>query len=164
MEFNMEKWKKEKKRKCYRQVIGVLQFGLNAKNELEAISTLVIPAVTYSFNAVNWNLEELTRIDWKIRKLMTLNRMHHPKADVRDVNIIYSPRNEEGRWMPNLEMVCKATTIDLKNNLQPSSNRTLVKESMKFKFKLNMTQEDIDINIKPIKAAKDIRKKAKNVV
>ena len=63
MEFNMEKLKKEKKRKCYRQVIGVLQFGLNAKNELEAISTLVIPAVTYSFNAVNWNLEELTRID-----------------------------------------------------------------------------------------------------
>ena len=66
--------------------------------------------------------------------------------------------------MPNLEMVYKAMTIDLKSNLQSSSNRMLVKESMKFKFKLNMTQEDIDINIKPIKAAKDIRKKAKNVV
>ena len=66
--------------------------------------------------------------------------------------------------MPNLEMVYKAMTIDLKSNLQSSSNRMLVKESMKFKFKLNMTQEDIDINIKPIKAAKDIRKKTKNVV
>ena len=95
---------------------------------------------------------------------MTLNRMHHPKADVRDVSTIYSSRKEEGWRMPNLEMVYKAMTIDLKSNLQSSSNRMLVKESMKFKFKLNMTQEDIDINIKPIKAAKDIRKKAKNVV
>ena len=35
-------------------------------------------------------------------------------------------------------------------------------ESRKFKFQLNIAQEEIDTNIKPTKAAKDIKKKAKN--
>ena len=39
---------------------------------------------------------------------------------------------------------------------------SVLKESRKFKFQLNMTQEKIDINTKPTKAAKDIKKKAKN--
>ena len=38
---------------------------------------------------------------------------------------------------------------------------SVVKESRKFKFHLNMAQEEIDINTKPTKAAKDIKKKAK---
>ena len=38
----------------------------------------------------------------------------------------------------------------------------MVKESRKFKFQLKMTQEEIDINTKPAKAAKDLKKKAKN--
>ena len=39
---------------------------------------------------------------------------------------------------------------------------SVVKESRKFMFQLNMTQEEIDTNMKPTKAAKDIKKKAKN--
>ena len=39
---------------------------------------------------------------------------------------------------------------------------TVVKESRKFKFQLNMAQEEIDINTNQQKAAKDIQKKAKN--
>ena len=163
---------KEKIRKeCYRPVRVVLQSELNAKNKLEAINTLAVPVVTYSFHVVNWNLEEIKRIDTKIRKLMTLNRMHHPKADV---SRMYIPRKEGGRGLSNLEMAYKTTTITLNNYLQSSRDRMLqdvlehgkkkklhsvVKESRKFKFQLNMTQEEIDINTKPTKAAKDILKK-----
>ena len=69
---------KEKIRiECYRRVRAVMQSELNAKNKSESISTLAIPVVSYSFNVVNWNLEEIKRIDRKIRKLMTRNRMHH---------------------------------------------------------------------------------------
>ena len=49
-------------------VRGVLQSELNGKNKLEAINTLAILVVAYSFNVVNWNLEEIKRIDRKIRK------------------------------------------------------------------------------------------------
>ena len=78
----------------------------------------------------------------------------------------------------NLEMAYKTTTIGLNSYLQSSGDRMLqsvlqhekkkklqsvVKESRKFKFQLNMAQEEIDNNTKPTKAAKDIKKKAKNV-
>ena len=39
---------------------------------------------------------------------------------------------------------------------------SVVKESRKSKFQLNMTQEKIDTNTKPIKTAKDMKKKGKN--
>ena len=71
----------------------MLQSKLNAKNKLQTIKTLAIPDVSYSFNVVNQNLEEIKRIDRKIRKLMTLNRMHHPEADV---SRMYIPRKEGG--------------------------------------------------------------------
>ena len=38
--------------------------------------------------------------------------------------------------------------------------QSVVKESRKFKLQLNITQEEIDINTKPTKVAKDIKKKA----
>ena len=39
---------------------------------------------------------------------MTLNRVHHPKADV---SRMYIPRKEVGREMTNLEMAYKTTAI-----------------------------------------------------
>ena len=97
--------------------------------------------------------------------------MHHPKADV---SRMYIPRKKGERGLSNLEMAYKTTTITLNNYLQSSRDRMLqdvlehgkkkklhsvVKESRKFKFQLNMTQEEININTKPTKAAKDILKK-----
>ena len=106
---------------------------------------------------------------------MTLNRMHHPKLDV---SRMYIPGKEGGRGMTIFKMAYKTTTIDLNSYLQSSGDRMLqavlqykkkkkfhsvVKECRKFKFQVNMDQEETDINIKPTKAAKDAKKKkAKN--
>ena len=103
---------------------------------------------------------------------MTLNRMHHPKVDVSRINI---PRKEEGRGMTKLQIAYKTMTIGLNSYLKSSGDKmfhailqhekknklhSVVKESKKFKFQLNMAQEQIDINIKQTKAAKDVKKKA----
>ena len=92
-------------------------------------------------------------MDRKIRKLLTLNRMHYPKANV---NRMYVPRKERGRGMINLEMCFKATTIELNTYLLPSDDRMLklvlqyekkkklhsvTKESQKFKLQLNMARK-----------------------
>lgn len=51
---------KEKVRnKCFRQVITINKVMWSAQNNFEAINTLAIPIVTYSFNVINWNAEEL---------------------------------------------------------------------------------------------------------
>ena len=101
------KMKEKIRKECYRRISGVLRSELNAKNKLEAINTLAIPAVKYSSHVVNWNVEEIKRTERKIQKLMTLNRMHHSKADVSRMSI---PR-KGGRGITNLEMAYKATTI-----------------------------------------------------
>ena len=97
--------------------------------------------------------------------------MPHRKADV---SRMYGPRKEGWRGMTNLVMAYKTTTTGLNSYLQSSWDRMLhavlqiekkkklhsvVAESRKSKFQLNMAEEEIDINIKPTKAAKDIRKK-----
>ena len=45
------------------------------------MNMLAKPVITYSLNIINWNLEDITPMDRKIQKLLTLNRMHHPKQD-----------------------------------------------------------------------------------
>jgi hypothetical protein len=74
---------KEKIRKeYYRRVRLAIKSELNAANKIEAINTLAVPVVTYSFNIINWQMKEVKKLDTKTRKLLTSERMHHPKADV----------------------------------------------------------------------------------
>ena len=47
-------------------------------------------------------------------------------------------------------------------NMKRRRNLTLINRSRNFKFQLNLGQEEIDINAKPTKAARNIKKKAKN--
>ena len=61
------KMKKKIRKECYRRVRAILHTELNAKNKLEAIDTLAIPVASYSFNVINWCLEEIRRMDRKTK-------------------------------------------------------------------------------------------------
>ena len=102
---------KEKVRKeYYRRVKLVLKSELNAANRFEAVNTLAVPVVTYSFNIINWKMSEIKSLNTKTRKLLTIHRMHHPKADV---NRIYLPRRIGGRGLTKLETAYKSLTVGL---------------------------------------------------
>ena len=75
---------------------------------MEAINTLAITVAKYSSNIINWTIPGIRGPDTKIRKLLTCNRMHHPKANV---NRLCIPRNEGGRGMIQLELSYKRSTI-----------------------------------------------------
>ena len=63
---------KEKIRKeYYPRIRMVLKSDLNSPTKLEAINTLAVPMVTYSFNIMNWT-----------RNFLTKYKMHHPKSDI----------------------------------------------------------------------------------
>ena len=47
------------RKEYYRRRRLVLKSELNAANRFEAINTLAVPVVTYSFNIVNWKLVRL---------------------------------------------------------------------------------------------------------
>ena len=74
--------------------------------------------VTYNFNIINWTIPEI-KFDTKIRKLLTCNRVHHPKADI---NRIYTPRNDGVRGMIQLELSYKTWTISQHKYLTTTTN------------------------------------------
>ena len=72
----------------------VLSTELSAKNKIQAIGSLAVPVLRYSFGIINWQQEELQKLDRKTRKLLTIHGQHHPKADV---DRLYVSRKKGGK-------------------------------------------------------------------
>jgi len=68
--------------------------------KIQAIGSLAVPVLRYSFGIVNWHQEELQNLDRKTRKVLTIHGQHHPKADV---DRLYVPRKQGGRGLMQLE-------------------------------------------------------------
>ena len=100
----------------------VLKSQLNSANKLEAINTLAVPVVTYSFSIINWTLQELAKLDTKTRNFLTMYKMHHPKSDV---DRLYLLRNEGGGGLIQLELSYKSTTIGLDKYFQKTQDTLL---------------------------------------
>ena len=164
---------KEKIRKeCYRRVRLILETELNATNRINAINTLAIPVVTYSFGIINWSKTDLSRVDSKIRKLLSTYRMHHPKADV---DRMYLPRKEGGRGLIQLELTFETTMIGLDRYLEITSDKMLkavlthenskkvsiTSQSRKMKNKYNVQANEDENELPPTVAARKIKLRAK---
>ena len=148
------KMKEKIRKECLRRVRSIMKTELNSKNRITAINTIAIPVVSYSFNIINWNLSEIKRLDAKIRKMFTISRMHHPKADVER---LYVPRKEGGRGLIQLELMYKTSTIGLSQYLSNSNDwilqlvnqhenskklHSVVKEANKFARELEIEIEN----------------------
>jgi DNA-directed RNA polymerase subunit L len=101
---------KEKLKKEYtRRLRMILRSELNAK-KFTAIGALVVPVLRYSFGIINWRLEEIKKIDRKTRKLLTMYKMHHPKADI---DRLYVKTKEGGRGPPQIEAAYKTEITNI---------------------------------------------------
>ena len=67
---------------------------LSAENKIQAIGSLAVPVLKYTFGIINWHQEELQNLDRKTRKLLTTDGQHHPKADVD--RFMFPENREEG--------------------------------------------------------------------
>ena len=97
-------------KQCFHRVRSILWTELNACNAIDAVSSLALPVVTYSFITINWSLTDLKKVDTKIRKLLTMHRMHHPKSDV---NTLHLPRMGGCRGLVQLELSLKMPIIGM---------------------------------------------------
>ena len=64
----------------------------------------------------------MAKLDTKVRKFLTMYKMHHPKSDV---DRLYLPRMEGGRGLIQLELSYKSTTIGLDKYLQETQDTLL---------------------------------------
>jgi hypothetical protein len=88
------------KKECFEEIETSLCTELSAKNKLQAIGSLAVPVLRYSFGIVNWQQEERQKLVQKTRKLLTIHGQHHPKADV---DRLYVPRKQGERGLMWLE-------------------------------------------------------------
>jgi hypothetical protein len=65
--------RKNEKEKLKKEHLRNLGTELSAKNKIQAIGSLVVPVLRYSFGIVNWHQEELGKLDRKTRKLLTIH-------------------------------------------------------------------------------------------
>jgi hypothetical protein len=67
---------------------------------MQAIGSLAIPVLRYSFGIINWHQQEIQKLDRKTRKMLTIHGQHHPKADI---DCLCVPRNDGGRGLMQIE-------------------------------------------------------------
>ena len=167
---------KEKIRKeYYRRIRLVLGSELNAVNRTNAINTLAVPVVTYSFNIINWTVEDLKKLDRKTRKLLTMGKMHHPKADK---DRLYLPRKSGGRGLIQIKRAYKTTTIGLNAYINNTGDKllgivrdhdkirntkSLHYEAKKFEKEFDMPTTTIMLNETVIEYARRIKRKTKDL-
>ena len=118
-------------------------------------------------------MSEINRLDTKTRKLLTIHRMHHPKADV---NRLYLPRRIGGRGLSKLETAHKSTTIGLETYLRNTDDALLQlvlqhetkkklcsiqKEAEKFRREFEVPNLDRAANERVTKFARRVKQKVK---
>jgi hypothetical protein len=95
--------KKEKdrlKKEYIRRFRLILSTELSAKNKMQAIGSLEIPVLRYSFGIINWHQHLIQKLDRKTRKMLTIHGKHHPKADI---DCLCVPRKDGGRGLMQIE-------------------------------------------------------------
>jgi hypothetical protein len=100
----------------------ILKSELNAMNKITSIGVLAVPVLRYSFGIINWRLEEIKQIDRKTRKILTMCKMYHPKADTER---LYIKRKEEGRGLVQVEAAYKTEIITITEYLKSTKKINL---------------------------------------
>ena len=102
--------KERLKQEYSRRLRMIPKSELNPRNKITAIGALAVPVLRYSFGIITWRIEEIKKIDRKTRKMLTMYKMHHPKADI---DRVYVKRKEGGRGLVQVEAAYKAEIINI---------------------------------------------------
>ena len=95
-----EELKGQIKKEYIRGVRNLLKSKLNGWNIILAIISRAVSIVRFGAKIISWTKMELEELDRKTRKLITMYRVHHRKADV---DRLYLQRCEGGTGLIGLE-------------------------------------------------------------
>ena len=117
-----EEMKDQRNKECIRRVRNILKSKSNGGNIILAINSRAVSIVRYGAGIISWTKKELEELDRKTRKLMTMYRAHHFKADV---DRLYLQRCEGGRSLLGLEDCVQVEVHSLEKQLSTSKEEIL---------------------------------------
>jgi hypothetical protein len=98
---------KERLKEEYRRRLRMILISeLKAGNKITAIGVLAVPVLRYSFGIIDWRIEEIKQTDKKTRKMLTMYKVHHQKADI---DRLYVTRKEGERGLVQVEAAYKGS-------------------------------------------------------
>ena len=102
-----------------RRVRLVMKSKLNGRNKIKAINTWAVPTIRYGAGIIKWRKDELTGLDRRTRKLMTMHKGLNPNSDI---DRLYVKRKHGGRGLIGVETSVRAEENNLawyvKNNVE----------------------------------------------
>ena len=141
---------KEKIKKEYlRRTKKLLETKVSNRNPIKGINTWAVPLVRYSGPSLKWTRDELKLMDQRTRKVMTMQKVLHPRDDV---DRQYVSRKEGGRGLASIEDSVDASTQRLEHYIEkhgggliiatrndtdnPMTNRMTITRKQKWEKKL----------------------------
>jgi hypothetical protein len=118
-----QQMKERLKQEYRRRLRMILKSELNARNKITATGALAVPVLRHSFGIINWRTQEIKKIDRKTRKMLTMYKMHHPKADT---DRLYVKRKEGGRRLVQIEAAYKAEIMNIAEYLKTNYKKRQV--------------------------------------
>jgi hypothetical protein len=109
-----QQMKERLKQEYRRRLRMILKSELNARNKIKTIGAFAVPVLRYCFGIINWRIEEIKQIDRKTKKMLTMYKMHHQKADIDRLHV---KRKEGGRGLVKVEVANKAAIINIAEHL-----------------------------------------------
>ena len=106
----------------YCRVQQILKTKLHSKYSSTATNILAVPVLVYRFEMVSWFRKEIENIDQKMRKLITTEGIHHPKADV---NWLCMKRQNDGHGLVKLESAYNADIVVLSEYIKQGKDRLI---------------------------------------
>ena len=97
---NHEQMKEMIRKEYFRRVRNILKAKLNGGNTIQAINSRAVSVIRYVAGIVKWTTDESRTMDTKMRKLLTIYRTLHPRADV---DRLYFKRREGGRGLISVQ-------------------------------------------------------------
>ncbi|XP_066902693.1 uncharacterized protein [Halyomorpha halys] len=93
----------------------VLKTQLSGKLKIKAINTWIIPALSYSFDILQWSNTSLQEIDLLVGRTLTQERVHHP---ISSKSRLYLSRKEGGRGLINIEEASRKQDLYVNISIQ----------------------------------------------
>ena len=102
------------KNEYFKRVKMILKSELNSMNTISAINSYAVPALSYGFAVLDWNITELEIVDRETRKLLQRYHLMHSQSDITR---LYLPRKDGGRGLLNISDQYQNTIINFSSYL-----------------------------------------------
>lgn len=114
--INKERVTKELYQRCRK----VWSSELSAYHKATAHNVFVTSVIVPTFGIIDWSIEDLKKIDIRIRKLMAMNSCFHRNSDV---DRLYMTRFNGGRGLKSIQNMFESRIVSLKLHLERNRER-----------------------------------------